>query len=204
METFIFYYLSKTTKTYLNVLRGHIDWHFKKSDLNNYVCKSLWKDKRWEKLENKFSFARLWPCKTLPGYIVRKSPINTMSSLMGRGGGTRDNRLRFDKIATPYFDGFWRKYKIFCPHLNLDPLPSIGSLQTNIAVASKYNFPLFSKYNLLQIDISQYIKICTIYDFFGSMIWNFIQNFDQSWISWYCNNHDIGKLCEGMQSMHYG
>ena len=52
-----------------------------------------------------FSSRRLCPCKTLPGYIVRKSPINTMSSLMGRGGATRDNRLRFNKIATTqYFD----------------------------------------------------------------------------------------------------
>ena len=124
-----------------------------------------------------FPLCRLWPCKTLPGYIVRKSPINTMSSLMGRGGGTRDNRLRFNKIATSYFDEFWRKYKIFCQHLNLDPLPSIGSLQTNIAVASKYNFPLFSKYNLFQLEIQfmNVLEVCfeiRLYLSFLNQDWN--------------------------------
>ena len=127
----------------------------------------------WKSLYRQFSFyfARLWPCKTLPGYIVRKSPINTMSSLMGgEGGGTRDNRLRFNKIATLYFDGFWRKYKIFCLHLKLDPPPSIGSLLPNIAVASKYNFPLFSKYNLFQLEILTVYQN-TIDECFGRVLW---------------------------------
>ena len=95
-----------------------------------------------------FSFGRLWPCKTLPGGdIVRKSPINTMSSLMARGEATWDNRVRFNKIATlnfdilakiskknkiatSNFDILAKISKIFCSRLNLDPLPpSIGSRQ---------------------------------------------------------------------------
>ena len=89
---------------------------------------------------------------------------------MGGEGATQDNRLRFNKIATPHFDGFWRKFKIFCRHLNLDPLPlNRKSADQHCGGASKYNFPLFSKCNLPQI-LTMYLD--TIYECFGSMIWN--------------------------------